>query len=242
MFLLMNPWSTSLSSVSSTFGTDPTEPLTRLEVVLDQQDLERRDSRTAFDVRFDWAWAERFVVRADLPFSRFEPRSGGSETGLGDVRAQLGWRAFDERSFAMFFAGGFVLDTAEEPMLGTGSDRLVLTAAASGALPEIRSRLTESIEHFVSFDRSAGGAGVALTKVDIQLFTEWSQTAWTRAGTELLFDWKNGEQVGLNLDLQLGKETRSGFGVWLEPKLGVFGQDVDGVVDWSLAIGVRWLF
>lgn len=230
------------TSPSNTFGTDPTETLTRVEIAVGYSDLRHDAAQSVLTARLDYGFHDRFALRADLPFTHFDPDDAATESGVGDVRAQFGWRAFDERSFAMFFASGLVLDTAAEDALGKGSDQFVFMAAGAGALPEIRSRLTETIEHFVSYDTNEGGEGVALTKFDIHLMTEWSSRSWTRAGTELFIDWKNGEQVGMNVDLELGRASSSGFAVWCGPSVGLFGQDIDGVVDWRFSVGARWLF
>jgi hypothetical protein len=114
--------------------------------------------------------------------------------------------------------------------------------AASGALPEIRSHLYETVEHFVSFDGDPDRPGVALTKLDIHVMTEWSTTTWTRVGGEFFVDWKGGEHTGLNVDAELGKSLGPGLEIWIRPGFGVFGEDVPGVVEWSVAAGVRWLF
>jgi hypothetical protein len=230
------------TSPSTTFGTDPTETLTRIELVLDYSDLRLDAVRTSLTTRLDFAFLDQFALRADVPYARFEPDGADTETGAGDTRLQFGWRAFDRRTFAMFFAGGVVLDTASEDVLGTGSDSVVMMVAAAGALPEIRSRLTETVEHFVSYETHAGGEGVALTKLDIRLMTEWSPRVWTRAGTEFFIDWKNGEDTGMNLNFEVGRASASGFALWAGPSFGLFGQDIDGVVDWEFSIGARWLF
>jgi len=227
---------------STTFGTDPTEPLTRVEVTFDHAELRRDALRTALRTRFDVGFFDALVLRAEVPLAHVNPADGHSETGIGDVHARLGWRAFDDRSFAMFFGGGVVLNTADEPALGQGTDQVVLQASASAALPGIRSRLFETIEHFVSFDSDRERQAVALTKIDMHLMTEWSQTVWTQSGGAFLIDWKSGDQTGLNLDFEIGKQTNSGFAIWLKPAVGVFGHDIAGVVDWSFTLGVRWLF
>ncbi len=230
------------TSPSTTFGTDPTEPLTRVEIFLDHSDLRSGAMRTSLSTRFDYAILDRFVLRADAPLALFDARGSEAETGIGDVRAQFGWRAYDDRSFAMFFGGGVVLDTGAERGVGQGSDRVVAMVAAAGALPEIRSRLTETIEHFVSYDRDEDARAVALTKLDIELMTEWSPRIWTRGGTEMFFDWKHGDRVGMNLDFEVGRASASGFALYLGPSVGLFGTDVDGVVDWKFTVGARWLF
>jgi len=241
--LALQGTSTSTStSTSTTFGTDPTEPLTRLEFSFEHADQHRDSTRTALTTRFDYGFLDRFVLRADLPFANVDPDAGRGETGIGDLRAQFGWRAYDERTFAMFFAGGVVLDTASDELIGARSDRAFVMAAAAGALPEIRSRLTETIEHFVSFDRDEGGDGVALTKLDIHLMTEWSPRVWTRGGTEFIVDWHAGEHTGMNLDFEIGRTSDTGFAMWIGPAVGLFGHDIDGVVDWRFTVGARWLF
>ncbi|MBL8859252.1 MAG: hypothetical protein JNL28_12145 [Planctomycetes bacterium] len=240
--LLLSSVVTAAALASTTFGTDPTETLTRVEVTFDQSELRRDAMRTALKTRFDLGIVDVLALRAEMPFARLDPSDGSAETGGGDARVQLGWRAFDDPSFSMFFAGGVVLNTANDRVLGQGADQVVLQASASAALPGIRSRLFETIEHFVSYDRDRDRDGVALTKIDLHLMTEWSQTAWTQSGAEFFIDWKRGDQTGLNLDFEIGKQTNSGFAIWLKPAVGLFGHDIEGVVDWSVTVGVRWLF
>lgn len=227
---------------SLTFGTDPTEALTRFEigyVHADQREGSVLDQATG---RFDLGFGERVALRFDLPFAHAAPEDGQDRTGLGDVRAQIGWRAYSDADFSIFFGGGVVLDTAEDDALGTGQNQIVPMVAASGSLPEIRSHLYETIEHFVSFDGDPDRSGVALTKLDLHLMTEWSPTTWTQAGGEFFVDWKGGEHTGLDLDVEIGKSLGPRCAIWIRPGVGVFGDDVPGVVDWSIAAGVRWVF
>jgi hypothetical protein len=226
---------------SFTFGTDPTEAVTRLEVAYEHAKLRNGDVVDAATTRLDVALFERIVLRADVPFAYVDP-AGPAEKGFGDVRAQIGWRAFSDPTFSIFFGGGVVLDSAEEDVLGSGQKQVVAMVAASGALPESRSRLYQTIEHFVSFDTDNDREGVALTKLDIHLMTEWSPTVWTQAGGEFFVDWKGGEDVGLNLDVEIGTYAGAGFSFWVRPGVGLFGEDVPGVVDWNVVAGVRWVF
>ena len=227
---------------SLTFGTDPTEPLTRFEVVYEHAEPGGRDVLDLATVRVDVGFFDRFVLRADVPFARVEPGDGAAEKGIGDVRAQVGWRAFSDPDFSVFFGAGVVLDSAEEDVLGDGQKQVFPIVAASGALPEIRSRLYETIEHFVSFDSDPERMGVALTRLDVHLMTEWSPSVWTQAGGELFVDWKGGDQVGMNFDVEIGTSFGSGMGMWIRPGIGVFGDEVPGVVDWSVEAGIRWVF
>lgn len=230
------------SGPSQAFGTDPTIPLTRFELVGRHLDERGGGSLDSVSSRFDLALSERFVLRAELPLAYADPVDHSSDVGLGDLRVQAGWRAFEDPVFAMFFGAGVVLDTAGGDALGAGHDQLVLQVSGSGALPEIRSYVFETVEHFVSFDGSSDQPGVALTKLDVHMMTEWSPNAWTQFGGELFIDWKGGEHTGLNLDVELGGQLRPGMAVWVEPAVGLFGEDVPGVVDWSITVGMRWVF
>ena len=135
-----------------------------------------------------------------------------------------------------------MLDSAEESELGSGQKQIVPMFAASGTIPTIHSRLYETVEHFVSYDSTNERPGVALTKVDIHLMTQWSPTTWTQAGGDWFIDWKGGEQTGLNLDVEWGRNLGSGLACWIRPGFGVFGYDIPGVVDWNVVVGVRWVF
>jgi hypothetical protein len=227
---------------SLSFGTDPTEPLTRFEIAYDHDKLPNGDVIDRATARFDLAIADRFVVRVDVPYAYVSPEGADSDQGLSDVRAQIGWRAYTDPTFSIFFGGGVVFDSAAADDLGSGQKQIVPMVAASGALPEIRSRLHETIEHFVSYDSDGARTGIALTKIDLHLMTEWSPTTWTQAGGEYFVDWKGGEQTGLNLDVEFGKSLGEGFVFWVKPGAGVFGKDVPGVVDWNVVVGVRWEF
>lgn len=222
------------------FGEDPTRPLTRAEVTLTHVDGRASGSAQRALGRFDYAFDDRFVVRADFGLERSDAPGRGADSGVGDLRVQAGWRAFEDPAFAMFFAGGFVIDTADDP-LGSGHDQLVLSAAGAGELPEIRSHLFETVEHFVSYDGSSDRPGIALTRIDLQFVTEWSPSIWTRAGGEFRVDWKS-EHTAATLDAALGRSFGSGFSAWIEPAFGLFGEDVPGGVDTRITIGLRWLF
>jgi hypothetical protein len=74
----------------------------------------------------------------------------------------------------------------------------------------------------------------------MHLMTEWSPEIWTQVGGEFFVDWAEGEDTGLNFDVELGRSVGKGLVVWVKPAVGVFGEDVPGVVDWSVLVGARW--
>lgn len=227
---------------STTFGTDPTEPVTRVELAFDHIEYQRSAVRDALRARVDARLFESFVLRTEAPLVHADSGAGSSDSGIGDVRAQLGWRAFSDPLFSIFFGAGVVLDTADGEALGSGQDQVVALVSASGALPRSRSRLFETIEHFVSYDGDRDRPGVALTKLQIHLMTEWSPSVWTQTGGDFIVDWKGGEHTGMNLDFEIGRGNAAGFAYWIQPAVGVFGDDVPGVFDWSITAGVRWVF
>ncbi len=228
------------SGSSITFGTDPTEPVSRVELAFDHEKARDGDVVDRLTARVDVGFDETVALRVDLPYGNADPHDGGTVDGLGDVRAQVGWRAYSDPEFSIFFGGGVVLDTADEDELGMGQKQVFPMVAASGDLPGIRSKLYETIEHFMSFDTDHDRQGVQLTKLDMHLMTEWSMDVWTQVGGEFFVDWKGGEDTGLNFDVELGRSFGNGLVLWVQPEVGVFGEDVPGVVDWRVEVGVRW--
>lgn len=245
-----DPWSFArpvdspllLRGVSTTHGTDPTEPVTRIELSIDHQDRQRGVDADVFIARFDFGLVERLVFRFDVPFANVSPEGFSSDLGLGDVRAQLGWRAFDDSMFSMFMGAAVVLNTAQHDTLGDGKNQFVPYIAASGALPDIRSRLFEVFEHYSSFSGDADRAGITVSKLQLHLMTNWTDTLWTQVGGALFMDWKGGEHGGITLDAEFGLAPDPNLAFWIRPGIGVVGDDVPGVYDWSLVFGVRWLF
>lgn len=231
-----------VTNASTTFGTDPTETVTRVEISNEWQARQHGDEADVLTARFDVGLFERFLLRADVPGVYASPEGASSDAGIGDVRAQIGWRAFEDPLLRMYFGLGVVLDTAAEDSLGDGWNQIVPIAAASGSLPAIRSRLYETIEHFVSFSGDGERRGIATTRTRVRLMTEWSDAVWTQAGGTFVVDWKSGEQTGLALDVEAGRAFGEHVRAWIRPEIGVFGEDVPGIVDWSIAVGVRWLF
>ena len=105
------------SSPSITFGTDPTEPVSRVEAVLDYSDLRLDAVRTALTARFDYAFLDQFVLRAEAPLAHFDPEGPASDSGYGDLRAQFGWRAFDRRTrMTSLIAATMIFSQLRSPM------------------------------------------------------------------------------------------------------------------------------
>jgi hypothetical protein len=245
-----DPWSFAravdspllVRGVSATHGTDPTEPVTRVELTLDHQDRQNGEEADVFTARFDLGLAERLAFRFDAPFANVASQGASSDEGLGDVRAQLGWRAFDEPGFSMFVGAAVIFNTASEESLGEGKNQFVPYIAASGALPDIHSRLFEVFEHFSSFSGDPERGGITESKLQLHLMTKWNDSVWTQLGGAFFMDWLGGEHGGITADAEVGMATSANLAFWVRPGVGLVGEDVPGVYDWSVLVGVRWLF
>jgi len=245
-----DPWSFAravespllMRGVSTTHGTDPTEPVTRLELTFDHQDRQNGVEADVCTARFDLGLAEKLVFRFDAPFALVTPEGASSDQGLGDVRAQLGWRAFDEPTFSMFIGAAVIFDTASEETLGEGKNQFVPYIAASGGLPDIRSRVFEVFEHFSSFSGDPERGGITESKLQLHLMTNWTDAMWTQIGGSFFMDWLGGEHGGITVDAEVGIATSTDLAFWVRPGVGLVGDDVPGVYDWSVLVGVRWLF
>lgn len=222
-------------------GTDPTWTRTRIELRNEWRALRAGARADVGTLRVDWAPIGRIVARVEVPYAWLEPRGASSDRGLGDVRTLLGWNSFRDPNFSMFFGAGLVFDTADEDSLGQGKNQIVPTVAAAGAIPEIHSKLFETFTHAVSYGGSSSRRGVQLSRLDIDLMTDWPNAFWTELGTTVTVDSVGADKDGLGFAAEVGKMLNPNVGLWLRPGVGGIGNDTS-VPNWSFEVGVRWLF
>lgn len=130
-------------------GLDPTNPLTRLSLKYQYQNLPPSEEDTLhngtlrgdllFKERGTWGWS----TRVELPLivtdqaSRDNP-NGGAEFGIGDVLTQAIIINRPSDAFAWMAGSQFIFPTASQDQMGGGKYRIVPSAAARWRLPGLR--------------------------------------------------------------------------------------------------------
>jgi hypothetical protein len=130
-------------------GQDPTNPLSRLSLKYQYQNLppSNHDAAHYVTLRGDklfrrdeaWAWA----ARIDLPGvvtdqTGRDNRDGDTEFGFGDVLIQGSVINKPNEAFAWAAGSQFIFPTASQDQMGAGKYRIVPTAAARWMLPRMR--------------------------------------------------------------------------------------------------------
>jgi len=163
-----------------------------------------------------------------------------SETSHGDLFLRLGWRAINTPTFALFFGGDFVLDTAGEDVVGGGTDLAIPLVAPIWVLPEFMAIAGIVLSHAVDIGGS-DRKDISETEIRPLFVKSLPGGAWLTVDTHFFIDWKDDVEFGWYQELQLGKMLSKKFGVTITPGVGITGNN-SSVPDWSIETGIRYFF
>jgi|GEM_PF-4656861 len=99
-------------------GSDPSEIISRLELRNEYFDEPDGNYRNATIFRGDYAPAESWLVRTEIPLVAAENHEIGSHFGLGDILFGIRGKIELPDRFSIIGGVDFILDTAEEELLG----------------------------------------------------------------------------------------------------------------------------
>ena len=223
--------------------TDPTDFRSRTELRNEYQSLQNGGSRNLTVGRFDYALSNSFLLRGDVPYVTVDPHAPGSssESGLGDISVRAQWRALRKPEYALVVAAEVVLDTAQEPLLGTGGYVFQPLAFVSVDLPKYHSVVFPYVQQFWSFGGSTDRE-INTTLLRSGLLTRWPKRTYTFVEPSLYVDWVQDGRTGFTLEAELGRFFTKSLGLYLRPGVGLWGDNVPPVYNWNFEVGLRYLF
>ena len=115
-------------------------------------------------------------------------------------------------------------------------------AGVSLSIPEIKSVLVWLAQYFTSVGGDPSRKDIARTRVRAELTTPWSEQWWTLVRQTLNVDGKRHSKTGMTLELEMGRRIDSNWRVYGTPGVGFWGRDVSGNYEWSVEVGVRYMF
>jgi hypothetical protein len=222
---------------------DPANFFTRLLVRNEYRSLQGGRKVNLFVPRLEYAFSKTFQAWVETPIVLAEsefPRSG-SEAGLGDILLRGLVRAARGTGYAVVAGAELILDTASEPILGTGKYQFAPLVFASIDVPRFRSTLFPFYQHYFSF---GGDNGRDINYASIRpaaILTKWPNRWYTVIDPNFFVDFERDGDSGMMLELEIGRSLNKNVSLWIRPGVGVFG-DIPRVYDWNLEGGIRYYF
>jgi hypothetical protein len=233
-----------LSAAAAGFGTDPTAIIGYYQVEYAHSTFTnnlRLDSATA-TVRMPVTPNFGFMVNVPYAWADLDQARGFTRRGLSDVTFRLGGRLYASDNLAIFLGTDGSFPTASERQLGTGKYTIGPGGAVAVPLPRLHSLFFVIAEDFNSIGGDPSRANLHFTQVTSAFNTIWTEHWWTQAIAQWDLDWNNRRKTTLNLLGEIGHRFDNHWNVFVTPGLGVMGRDTFLGLDWTVQIGVRWVF
>lgn len=227
------------------FGTDPTAIVGRLQLTSQYLNLPQGGQGAATVFRLDLPYRHNFVVRADVPFLRWNiPDRPGvtSARGMSDVSLTAGWRAYNTPEYAIFLGVQSTLPTADENTLGLGKYTVGPFIATGRFLPRLDSLLFGVFQHQSSVGGNSSRQDVEVSRFVAQLNTIWDERWWTLVQSIWQIDWEQNAKSSMTLEFEAGRNVVGRLGAFVRPGVGIWGRQLVGAYDWNIEVGVRYMF
>ena len=234
-----------LRLLAAKYGTDPTAIVGRVQLSSQYVDLPQgarlSDSVARVDIPFRGNW----LFRVDTPFHRWlDPNRPGltSAQGLGNLTAILGWRAYNTPEYALFIGAASTFPTASEPTLGSGKYTVGPFIATGRFIPRWESFLFGVFQHQVSAGGDPSRADISFTQASLQINTIWAERWWSTLAGGWQVNWEQKAKSSMTFEAELGRNVLGGWGLYLRPGVGIWGNGLAGAYDWNVEVGTRYMF
>jgi hypothetical protein len=223
---------------------DPTDFFTRFLVRNEYRSLQSGREVNLFVPRLEYAFSKTFQAWVEAPVVHVESMTPetGSETGMGDILLRGVIRAARGERYAVVLGADLILDTASEPVLGTGKYQLGPLVFASIEVPRLRSTLFPFYQHYFSFAGDNNRPDINYASIrPSAILTKWPNRFYTVIDPNFFIDFERDMDSGMTLEFEIGRALSKNVNVWIRPGVGIYG-DIPRVYDWNLEGGIRYYF
>jgi hypothetical protein len=222
--------------------TDPTDFHTRFDLRGEYDSLQSGASRHLVVSRFDYAFSPSFALRVDVPLVSVDPNQPGTsqESGLGDITVRAQWRVLRVPEYAVAVAAEVALDTASEPLLGSGRYIFQPLAYAAVGLPKYNSTVFPYIQQYWAFGGTTD-VQINTTLLRAGFLTRWPKRTYTYVEPSVYVDWERNAQTGGTLELEVGRFVTKNLGFYVRPGVGLWGE-IPPVYNWNIEVGLHYFF
>ncbi len=195
---------------------DPTDFFTRLVVRNEYRSLQSGREVNLFVPRLEYAFSKTFQAWIEAPVVHAESMTPetASETGLGDILLRGIIRAARGKRYAVVLGADLILDTASEPVLGTGKYQFGPLVFASIEVPRFRSTFFPFYQHYVSFAGDNNRPDINYASIrPSAILTKWPNRWYTVIDPNFFIDFERDMDSGMMLEFEIGRAVSKNLNV-----------------------------
>jgi hypothetical protein len=233
-----------LSAAAAAFGTDPTAIVGYHQLTYGHNVFTnnlRTDVATAtirLPVTPNWL----FQVNMPSTWADLNQSNAFPVRGVGDMTIRTGGRLYADENVALFVGTDASFPTASERQLGTGKYMLGPGGAMEVPLAKLQSLFFLIVQDFNSIGGDPSRADLHFMRVQPALNTIWSENWWSLVTFNWDVDWNNRRKTTMNMLGEVGYRFDNHWNVFAGPGVGVVGKDTFLGLDWTVQVGVRWVY
>jgi hypothetical protein len=222
----------------------PTDFRSRIEFRHEYQDWAGGSDRHLLIPRFEYAASSSVAFRFEIPYAFYEAGESrpGSADGIGDALVRGSWRALQRDGLALILSTEVIFDTASDFALGAGKTIVAPLIYAAIDVPRYESIFFPNLQHYASVAGDANRPDINATTIKPNLLTRWPNRIYTFVEPQLIIDWERDADIGLTLEIEIGKLVSNNVAIWARPGLGLIQNDLPQIYNWNLEVGVRYVF
>lgn len=248
LFLFVLPAADASESVSEyddidwpARGSDPSEIISRLEFRNEYIGEPEGNYRNASIFRGDYAPSESWLVRTEIPLVAADNHEFGSHFGLGDITFGARGKIRLPERFSIITGVDFILNTAEEELLGTGRNQIVPFIIGVWK-PHDLWILGLQYLYFKSFSGDELREEISEMLIRPQALYHLPEGFWLLLDPKIYIDQEHYDSALLFLEGEFGKVLNEHYEIWLRGGGHVTGEGREELLGWKAEAGIRFLW
>ena len=224
-----------------TYGSDPSEIVSRLEFRNEYVDLPEDGYLNSSIFRGDYAPSEFWLVRAEIPLAAGKSHEFGSGFGLGDIT--LGARGKIElaEQFSLVLGTDFILNTANEDVLGTGKNQFVPYLVGVWK-PDDKWILGLHYWYYDSFSGDSHREDISESMIRPMALYNFPHGYWVLLDPKIYINHEHENETVLYLEGEFGKVIKKNYELWLRGGGHVTGDGREERLGWKAEAGIRYIW
>ena len=222
-------------------GSDPSEIISRLEFRNEYVDEPEGAYKNSSIFRGEYAFDDLWLLRTEIPLVASEHYEYGSQFGLGDMTLGARGKIVLPKQFSIILGVDFILDTAEEELLGTGKNQIVPQIAGVWK-PDEKWILSLQYWYFKSFSGDGGRENINEMLIRPQALYHLPRGFWVLLDPKIYVNQENGNDALFYLEGEFGKVLNKNYELWLRGGGHITGHGKEELRSWKAEAGIRYLW
>lgn len=224
-----------------TYGSDPSEIVTRLEFRNEYIDLPDNGYLNSAFFRGDYAFNEFWLVRAEIPVAAGETHTFSSDLGLGDVILGTRGKVDLAEHWSLVFGTDFIINSATGDAIGTGKDQFVPYVVGVWK-PDEKWVLGLHYWYYDSFSGDADRENISESMIRSTALYNFPHGFWFVLDPRIYINHEHNNETVFFLEGEFGKVIHKHYELWLRGGGHVTGEGREERLGWKAEIGIRYIW